>query len=136
MLKPEYIFIWILFHLFAVELPKNLANRSKPKTPASEQVQHMRYQKALSVYKSLIDVKFASEYRAIATALTKLNQNDSALAVYDKMALKFPNSIQNKDLLDLVLISRKLGKYKYSDSLIAILKAGEYSFLNIVFLLR
>ena len=131
MLKPEYIFIWILFHLFAVELPKNLANRSKPKTPASEQVQHMRYQKALSVYKSLNDVKFASEYRAIATALTKLNQNDSALAVYDKMALKFPNSIQNKDLLDLVLISRKLGKYKYSDSLIAILKAGEYSFLNI-----
>ncbi len=131
MLKPEYIFLWILFHLFAVELPKNLANRSKPKTPAYEQVMHMRYQKALSVYKSLNDVKLATEYRAIATALSKLNQNDSAIAVYEKMALKFPNTIQNKDLLELALISRKLGKYQYSDSLIAILKAGEYSNLNI-----
>jgi len=131
MLKPEYIFIWILFHLFAVELPKNLANRSKPKTPAYEQVQHMRYQKALGVYKSLNDVKLATEYRAIATALFKLNQNDSAIAVYEKMALKFPNSIQNRDLLDLAIISRKLGNYQYSDSLIAILKAGEYSNLNI-----
>jgi len=131
MLKPEYIFIWILFHLFAVELPKNLANRSKPKTPAFEQVDHMRYQKALGVYKSLNDVKLATEYRAIATALSKLNQNDSAIAVYNKMALKFPKSIQNKDLLELAIISRKLGKYQYSDSLIAILKAGEYFFLNI-----
>lgn len=131
MLKPEYIFIWILFHLFAVELPKNLANRSKPKTPAYEQVQHMRYQKALSVYHSLNEVKLATEYRAIATALFKLNQNDSAMVVFDKMAQKFPNSIQNKDLLDLAIISRKLGKQQYSDSLIAILKSGEYSNLNI-----
>jgi outer membrane protein OmpA-like peptidoglycan-associated protein len=131
MLKPEYIFIWILFHLFAVELPKNLANRSKPKTPAYEQVQHMRYQKALNVYRSLNDVKLATEYRAIATALSKLNQNDSALVVFDKMALKFPNSIQNKDLLDLAIISRKLGKLQYSDSLISLLKAGEYSNLNV-----
>jgi len=131
MLKPEYIFLWILFHLFAVELPKNLANRSKPKTPALEQVQHMRYQKALNVYKSLNDVKLSTEYRAIATALVKLNKNDSAFAVYEKMALKFPNSIQNKDLLDLAIISRKLGNYHYSDSLIAILKAGEYSNLNV-----
>ncbi len=131
MLKPEYIFIWILFHLFAVELPKNLANRSKPKTPAYEQVKHMRYQKALEVYHSLNDVKLASEYRAIATALAKLNQNDSAIAVYDKMALKFPNSVQNQDLLELAIISRKLGKYQYSDSLISILKSGEYSSLNV-----
>lgn len=131
MLKPEYIFIWILFHLFAVELPKNLSNRSKPKTPAYEQVRHMRYQKALTVYHSLNDVKLATEYRAIATALAKLNQNDSAMAVYDKMAVKFPNSIQNKDLLDLAVISRKLGKYQYSDSLIALLKSGEYSVVNV-----
>ncbi len=131
MLKPEYIFLWILFHLFAVELPKNLANRSKPKTPASEQVQHMRYQKALSVYHSLNEVKLATEYRAIATALFKLNQNDSAMVVFEKMAQKFPNSIQNKDLLDLAIISRKLGKQQYSDSLIAVLKSGEYSNSNI-----
>ena len=131
MLKPEYIFLWILFHLFAVELPKNLANRSKPKTPAYEQVQHMRYQKALGIYHSLNDVKLATEYRAIATALSKLNQNDSAMVVYDKMALKFPNSIQNIDLLELAVISRKLGKLQYSDSLIAILKGGEFSSVNI-----
>lgn len=131
MLKPEYIFLWILFHLFAVELPKNLANRSKPKTPAYEQVRHMRYQKALGVYHSLNDIKLASEYRAIATALAKLNQNDSAIAVYHKMSLKFPNSVQNQDLLELAIISRKLGKYQYSDSLISILKSGDYSSLNI-----
>lgn len=131
MLKPEYIFIWILFHLGAVELPRTLANRSKPKTPAYEQVKHMRYQSALASYKSLDDVKLAVEYRSIATALAKLNQNDSALVVYSKMIAKFPNNTVNKDLLEIALISRKVGKYQFSDSLISVLKAGEYSYLNI-----
>lgn len=131
MLKPEYIFIWILFHLGAVELPRTLANRSKPQTPAYEQVKHMRYQSALASYNSLNDVKLAVEYRSIAIALSKLNQNDSALAVYSRMLTKFPNSIVNKDLLDIALISRKVGKYTYSDSLISVLKAGEYSYLNV-----
>lgn len=131
MLKPEYIFIWILFHLGAVELPRTLANRSKPKTPAYEQVKHMRYQSALASYKTLNDVKLAVEYRSIAIALSKLNQNDSALVVYSKMLTKFPNSILNKDLLDIALISRKIGNYSYSDSLISVLKAGEYSYLNV-----
>ena len=131
MLKPEYIFIWILFHLGAVELPRTLANRSKPKTPAYEQVKHMRYQNALASYQTLNDVKLAVEYRSIATALSKLNQNDSALVVYSKMLTKFPNSILNKDLLEIALISRKVGKYTYSDSLISVLKAGEYSYLNV-----
>ncbi len=131
MLKPEYIFIWILFHLGAVELPRTLANRSKPKTPAYEQVNHMRYQNALASYQTLNDVKLAVEYRSIATALSKLNQNDSALVVYSKMLTKFPNSILNRDLLEIALISRKVGKYTYSDSLISVLKAGEYSYLNV-----
>lgn len=131
MLKPEYIFLWILFHLFAVELPKNLANRSKPQTPAFEQVKHMRFQKALETYNNLNDVKLAVEYKAIATALSKLNNPDSALAVYSKMSIKFPNSIQNKELLEIAYLKRKIGDYHYSDSLIAMLKAGEYSFTNV-----
>ena len=63
MLKPEYIFIWILFHLGAVELPRTLANRAKPKMPAYEQVKHMRYQNALASYKSLNDIKPDKNYK-------------------------------------------------------------------------
>lgn len=131
MLKPEYIFLWILFHLGAVELPRTLANRAKPKTPAYEQVKHMRYQSALAAYKSLNDVKLPVEYRSLAAALSFTNQNDSALKVYQTMLTKFPSSFVNKDLLEMSLIARKMGKYEYSDSLISVLKAGEYSYLNI-----
>ncbi len=131
MLKPEYIFLWILFHLGAVELPRTLANRAKPKTPAYEQVKHMRYHSALASYKSLNDVKLPVEYRSLAAALSFTNQNDSALKVYQTMLTKFPSSFVNKDLLEMSLIARKIGKYEYSDSLISVLKAGEYSYLNI-----
>ncbi len=127
MLKPEYIFLWILFHLGAVELPRTLANRAKPKTPAYEQVKHMRYHSALASYKSLNDVKLPVEYRSLAAALSFTNQNDSALKVYQTMLTKFPSSFVNKDLLEMSLIARKIGKYEYSDSLISVLKAGEYS---------
>lgn len=131
MLKPEYIFLWILFHLGAVELPRTLANRAKPKTPAYEQVKHMRYQSALASYKSLNEVKLPVEYRSLAAALSFTNQNDSALKVYNTMLAKFPSSFVNKDLLEMSLIARKMGKYEYSDSLISVLKAGEYSYLNL-----
>jgi len=131
MLKPEYIFIWILFHLGAVELPKTLANRAKPKVPAYEHVKHMRYQNALESYKSLNDIKLPIEYRSIATALSFTNQNDSALKVYKTMLAKYPTSMLNKDLLEMPLIARKIGNYQFSDSLISVLKAGEYSYFNI-----
>lgn len=131
MLKPEYIFIWILFHLGAVELPRTLANRAKPKMPAYEQVKHMRYQNALASYKSLNDIKLPVEYRSIAAALSFTNQNDSALKVYKTMLAKFPTSMVNKDLLEMSLLARKIGNYQFSDSLISVLKAGEYSYLNI-----
>ncbi len=131
MLKPEYIFLWILFHLGAVELPRTLANRAKPKTPAYEQVKHMRFSSALGAYKSLNDVKLPVEFRAVASALSYTNQNDSALKVYHTMLAKFPNSFVNKDLLEMSLIARKLGRYQYADSLVSVLKAGEYSYLNI-----
>lgn len=131
MLRPEYIFIWILFHLGAVELPKALSNRNKPFIPATENVKHLRYQDALNSYKSLDNVKLATEYKSLAIALYKLNKTDSALKVYHKMASKFPGSLNSYDLLNIAVYSRKLGNINYSDSIIRLLKSGEFSYNNI-----
>ena len=72
MLRPEYLFLWILFHLGAVELPKSISKRGKVDLTATKMVDKMQYYEAIKVYKSLEKVKSSNELRSLGVAFMEM----------------------------------------------------------------
>jgi hypothetical protein len=127
MLKPEYIFLWILFHLSAVELPKSISKRGKPSLAATEFVQKYQYKSAIETYGELADIKSATEMRSLAIAFAEMGYNDTAYKVFQALNNKYPDSFAAIDQLQSFFIARRLGKYSVSDSLAGVVKAGDFS---------
>ena len=127
MLKPEYIFLWILFHLSAVELPKSISKRGKPSLAATEFVQKYQYKSAIETYGELADIKSATEMRSLAMAFAEMGYNDTAYKVFQALNKKYPDSFAAIDQLQSFFIARRLGKYSVSDSLAGVVKAGDFS---------
>ena len=127
MLRPEYLFIWILFHLAAVELPKSISKRGQPDLRATELVAKMQYQEATRSYKSVKKIKSAPELRALAVAFTELGQNDTARALYLRLFQRFPQKTNPTDELNLALLERRLGNYSTVDSAVTALKMQSFS---------
>lgn len=128
MIKPEYLFIWILLHLSAVEFPRLLKKQSQVPVPAAEHVVHARYKKAVKVYNHLGDIKVADELKAHAYALGKLRDYDSSLVEYKLWLNKYPLSVKPEDMLDVVDVSLSAGDKVFADSIIMALKAADYSY--------
>ncbi len=127
MLRPEYLFIWILFHLAAVELPKSISKRGQPDLRATELVAKMQYQEAARSYKSVDKIKSAPELRALAVAFTELGQNDTARALYLRLFQRFPQRTNPTDELNLALLERRLGNYSTVDSAVTALKMQSFA---------
>lgn len=127
MLRPEYLFIWILFHLAAVELPKSISKRGQPDLRATELVAKMQYQEAINSYKSVKKIKSAPELRALAVAFTELGQNDTARALYVRLFQRFPQKTNPTDELNLALLERRLGNYSRVDSAVTALKMQSFA---------
>lgn len=127
MLRPEYLFIWILFHLAAVELPKSISKRGQPDLRATELVAKMQYQEAVSSYKSVKKIKSAPELRALAVAFTELGQNDTAKALYLRLFQRYPQQSNPTDQLNLALLDRRLGNYARVDSVVTALKMQSFA---------
>lgn len=127
MLRPEYLFIWILFHLAAVELPKSISKRGQPDLRATELVAKMQYQEAINSYKSVKKIKSAPELRALAVAFTELGQNDTARALYVRLFQRFPQKTNPTDELNLALLERRLGNYSKVDSAVTALKMQSFA---------
>ncbi len=128
MIKPEYLFIWILLHLSAVEFPRKLKKQSAVPVPAAEHVVHARYKKAVKMYSTLSEIKVADELKAHAFALGKLHQYDSSLSEYKIWMNKYSNSVTAPDLLNVVDVALSAGEKVFADSLIMALKAADFSF--------
>ena len=118
MLRPEYLFIWILFHLAAVELPSSIAKRGQPDLRATEFVSKMQYQEATRSYNNIKKVKSAPELRALAVAFSELGQNDTAVALYNRLFNRFPAKANPTDKLNKALLLRRMGQYAKADSLV------------------
>lgn len=127
MLRPEYLFIWILFHLAGVELPKSISKRGQPDLRATELVAKMQYQEAVSSYKSVKKIKSAPELRALAVAFTELGQNDTAKALYLRLFQRYPQQSNPTDQLNLALLDRRLGNYAMVDSVVTALKMQSFA---------
>jgi len=127
MLRPEYLFIWILFHLAAVELPTSIAKRGQPDLRATELVAQMQYEEATKSYKNIKKVKSAPEIRALAVAFTELGKNDTAVALYNRLFERFPAKSNPTDQLNHALLLRRLGQYAMSDSLVTELKMQSFA---------
>ncbi len=127
MLRPEYLFIWILFHLAAVELPSSIAKRGQPDLRATELVSKMQYQEATRSYNNIKKVKSAPELRALAVAFTELGQNDTAVALYNRLLNRFPAKANPTDQLNQALLLRRMGQYTMADSLITELKMQSFA---------
>lgn len=127
MLKPEYLFLWILFHLGAVELPKRVSERGQPKKPATELVTQMKFAEATTVYKNEKKLKVADEYRSLAKAFDQLGYSDTAFKLYQKLYKRFPKKITDDDALNFALIAKKTGNAILADSLIKNIKYGAYN---------
>ena len=127
MLRPEYLFIWILFHLAAVELPTSIAKRGQPDLRATELVAQMQYEEATKSYKNIKKVKSAPEIRALAIAFTELGKNDTAVALYNRLFKRFPAKSNPTDQLNHALLLRRLGQYAISDSLVTELKMQSFA---------
>jgi outer membrane protein OmpA-like peptidoglycan-associated protein len=127
MLRPEYLFIWILFHLAAVELPSSISKRGQPDLRATELVAKMQYQDATRSYKNIKKVKSAPELRALAVAFTELGQNDTAVALYNRLFNRFPAKANPTDKLNNALILRRMGQYSKADSLVTELKMQSFA---------
>jgi len=128
MLKPEYLFLWILFHLGAVELPQRLADRGKPKTPVTELVKEYKYVKASTYYSSEKKIKNLQELRSLALAFHNLGYTDTAFKLYQKGIKRYPKKITDFDRLNIAIFARKLGDNYLADSLIKQIKSnGLYS---------
>jgi len=128
MIKPEYLFIWILLHLSAVEFPRKLKKQSAVPIPAAEHVLHSRYKKAVKMYSKLSDITVADELKSHAFALGKLHQYDSSLTEYKIWMNRFSASVTPTDLLNVVDVALSAGDKVFADSLIGALKAADFSF--------
>lgn len=132
MLRPEYLFLWILFHLAAVELPKGIAKRGQPPMKATELVERMQYQEAIAEYSTLKKVKSANEMRSLAIAFSKLGYTDTAMSIYKQMVKKYPSKVTPSDKLNMALLLNKMGeKEAFSGALIE-LKTVDYVGLPIL----
>ena len=127
MIKPEYIFLWILFHLGAVELPRAISKRGQPKTVATEYVTKMQYAEAIKAYKNIDKVKSDVEMRSLAKAFAQLGYNDTALRIIEKIGVKFPDKYSAEDRLNLALLSRRNGNIDQSDAVINEIKMADYA---------
>lgn len=127
MLRPEYLFIWILFHLAAVELPTSISKRGQPDLRATELVAKMQYQEAVHSYKNIKKVKSAPELRALAVAFTELGQNDTAAKLYDRLFKRFPAKSNPTDQINHALLLRRMGQYPKADSLVSELKMQSFA---------
>ena len=127
MLRPEYLFIWILFHLAAVELPSSIAKRGQPDLRATEFVSKMQYQEATRSYNNIKKVKSAPELRALAVAFSELGQNDTAVALYNRLFNRFPAKANPTDKLNKALLLRRMGQYAKADSLVTELKMQSFA---------
>ena len=128
MIKPEYLFIWILLHLSAVEFPRKLKKQSTIPVPAAEHVIHARYKRALTLYKNLGDIKVGEELKAHAFALGKLNQYDSSLTEYKMWMNQYPDQVAASDLLNVIDVALSANQKQFADSLIAVIKTTDYSY--------
>ena len=118
MLRPEYLFFWILFHLAAVELPSFLQKKSTPSAEVHRLVKSNRYIEAVATYDSS---KLSSNYResvAYIRALSELRENQKAYNELSRLKARFPkkNDVELK-LCEIRLLQR-LGKYKTAIGLI------------------
>lgn len=127
MLRPEYLFIWILFHLAAVELPKSISKRGQPDLRATELVNQMQYQRAVESYRSVKKVKSAAELRSLAYAFTQLGKNDTALALYAMLNRRYPQKVTPTDELNVALLHRRNGNYYLADSIISQQKVQSFA---------
>ena len=128
MIKPEYLFIWILLHLSAVEFPRKLKKQSAVAIPAAEHVVHARYKKAVKMYSKLSEITVADELKSHAFALGKLHQYDSSLAEYKIWMNRYSASVTAPDLLNVVDVALSAGDKIFADSLIMALKAADFSY--------
>lgn len=127
MIKPEYIFLWILFHLGAVELPRAIAKRGQPKTVATEYVSKMQYSQAIKAYKNIDKVKTDVELRSLAKAFSQLGYNDTAIRIIEKISIQFPEKFTPEDRLNLALLNRRTGNLEQSDAIISEIKMADYA---------
>jgi len=127
MIKPEYIFLWILFHLGAVELPRAISKRGQPKTVATEYVTKMQYAEAIKAYKNIDKVKSDVEMRSLAKAFAQLGYNDTAIRIIEKIGVQFPDKYLPEDRLNLALLSRRTGNLEQSDAVISEIKTADYA---------
>ncbi len=127
MLKPEYLFLWILFHLGAVELPQRLSERGKQKTPVTELMNEYKYVTASTYYKNEKKIRNLQELRSLALVFDRLGYTDTAFILYQKGIRKYPKKVSDFDRLNIAMFSKKLGNNILSDSLIGFIKAnGQY----------
>lgn len=127
MLRPEYLFLWILFHLGAVELPKAISKRGQPDLTATKMVNKMQYHEATKVYKSLKKVKSSNELRSLGVAFMEMGQNDTAYKLFQLLQTKYPKKVTATDYLNTTLLLRRMQKYQQSDSLTGILKTESFA---------
>jgi len=132
MLRPEYLFLWILFHLAAVELPKGIAKRGQPPMKATELVERMQYKEAIAEYPSLKKVKSANEMRSLAIAFTKLGYTDTAMSIYKQMSKKYPSKVTPSDKLNMALLLNKMGEREAYSNAVINLKTVDYAGLPIL----
>lgn len=123
MLKPIYVFLWVIVHLTAVELPKALSRRGEAKLPLKELIEESRYSSAIQFYDSLSDIKEPAEFRYLATALRKLGYYDSAYKVMKKR-IELDSIPKEEDLLVYVHTLRSRGLTNEADSIINALKTN------------
>ncbi len=127
MLRPEYLFIWILFHLAAVEIPSAISKRGQPDLRATELVANMQYQEAINSYSNIKKVKSAAELRSLAVAFTELGQNDTAIALYERLFKRYPQKMNPTDELNHAILLRRIGNYSGSDSIVSVLKTASFA---------
>lgn len=122
MLKPSYIFLWIIFHITAVELPNKIKKGGLPQIPVTELVYKSRFSEAVVYYKSLEKIKYKEEWYSLAFAFDCLGYVDTAEKVMNRMFKQFPDKITPEDKLLYSSVLRKKSFYQISDSLIKDLK--------------
>ena len=127
MLRPEYLFLWILFHLGAVELPKSISKRGQVDLTATKMVDKMQYYEAIKVYKSLEKVKSSNELRSLGVAFMEMGQNDTAYKLFRLLENKYPYKVTSNDYLNITLLLRRMKKYRLSDSLTEVLKTTSFA---------
>jgi outer membrane protein OmpA-like peptidoglycan-associated protein len=124
MLKPSYIFLWIIFHITAVELPNKIKKKGLPYVPVTELVARNRFAEAIVHYKSLEKVEYKEEWYSLAFAFDCLGYVDTAEILMSRMFKRFPDKITPEDKLLYSSVLRKKSSYETSDSLIKELKTN------------